>query len=630
MAGELLLEDYANPSPPVSWRARMDAKVSGWRFAVGACFVGASTVFLINISIAFWLQSISEGRAGRRTVFEGDCSKAKSLNTGFHIAINALSTILLASSSYCMQVISAPTRAQVDKAHSRRGWLNVGIMSFHNIRRAPRKRLIFFNSTLFLSIPNHGYYVYEIYENELNIPELSGSHEARSIQYNKSLEEQMRNGHLERLNVSSCIDAYVQYYQSRGHLALVFAHGSKSAIIERPAAPPHQRNLSPCWAIEAPQMQSPCTWSADKGSRDDFIENWAPFGSKIGYCLSERLPTPCKLNASLNLLLIVAALNFVKAICMLMVVFHTKADPLLTIGDAAVSFLNSPSPGTRMMCLLLLRCKSGLRPCSNTANVNRYGIAILVIVILLSMCILHATGGESHHTLLSFGLGEPTPKTTISLKNSVGFKGLIGSAAIVNTPHLLFSHLYFLYNSIFTALSTALEWQSFALNRKGMRVSTKGQGDQRSTYFLGLPYRIAVPLMMFSGLIHWATSQSLFLVDIDRRVFKDQTQKWTSKDASFGLGYSPIGIILTLALLVTMVVSLLVAGLVRSEKAMPRAANSSFAIAAACHPPHDQSGVQASTSKVQWGVTWYSEAKVGHCSFSSLPVTSPQEGRYYL
>jgi hypothetical protein len=51
------------------------------------------------------------------------------------------------------------------------------------------------------------------------------------------------------------------------------------------------------------------------------------------------------------------------------------------------------------------------------------------------------------------------------------------------------------------------EWSHFAKERKPLRVSS----PTGLTYFLQLPYRIALPLLVMSGLLHWLVSQSIFL-----------------------------------------------------------------------------------------------------------------------
>lgn len=70
----------------------------------------------------------------------GTCDKVKTYNTWLHFGINALSTLLLGASNYCAQLLVAPTRAEVDVAHSHQRWLDIGIQSFRNLRRVGWKR----------------------------------------------------------------------------------------------------------------------------------------------------------------------------------------------------------------------------------------------------------------------------------------------------------------------------------------------------------------------------------------------------------------------------------------------------------------------------------------------------------
>jgi hypothetical protein len=76
-------------------------------------------------------------------------------NTVFHIFINALSTVLLAGSNYTMQVLSSPTRSEIDSAHARGKWLDVGVLSPRNLRLISRKRAALCIALAFSSIPLH-------------------------------------------------------------------------------------------------------------------------------------------------------------------------------------------------------------------------------------------------------------------------------------------------------------------------------------------------------------------------------------------------------------------------------------------------------------------------------------------
>lgn len=100
---------------------------SGWRFGAINCAIWASVVFLINFTVTIW-GSVHNKTKGD-VLFEGDCERVRKLNTGLHLLINLLSTVLLSSSNYCMQCLSAPTRREIDDSHAKRIWLDIGVPS---------------------------------------------------------------------------------------------------------------------------------------------------------------------------------------------------------------------------------------------------------------------------------------------------------------------------------------------------------------------------------------------------------------------------------------------------------------------------------------------------------------------
>jgi hypothetical protein len=71
------------------------------------------------------------------------------------LLINALSTILLSASNYTMQCLSAPTRSEVDDAHSTGKWLDIGVPSVRNLGRIARKRVILWWLLGASSLPLH-------------------------------------------------------------------------------------------------------------------------------------------------------------------------------------------------------------------------------------------------------------------------------------------------------------------------------------------------------------------------------------------------------------------------------------------------------------------------------------------
>jgi hypothetical protein len=92
---------------------------------------------------------------GIAILFQGDEEAVARFNTGAHILINALSTVLLSMSNYTMQVLNSPTREEVDKAHSQGRWYDVGLLSVHNLRLISRKRAILCLILAMSSTPLH-------------------------------------------------------------------------------------------------------------------------------------------------------------------------------------------------------------------------------------------------------------------------------------------------------------------------------------------------------------------------------------------------------------------------------------------------------------------------------------------
>jgi hypothetical protein len=100
------------------------------------------------------------------------------------------------------------------------------------------------------------------------------------------------------------------------------------------------------------------------------------------------------------------------------------------------------------------------------------------------------------------------------------------------------------------------EWSSFSKKKKPLRVSSHLQGQQRSRYFLQLPYRFSIPLIIISILMHWVLSQSLFLVVGDKR--EDETSDLEWEFAT--VGYSPIAIMFAVIASLFMVAWVVITG----------------------------------------------------------------------
>jgi hypothetical protein len=271
---------------------------------------------------------------------------------------------------------------------------------------------------------------------------------------------------------------------------------------------------------------------------------------------------------------------------------------------------------------------------------HRYLAAITTSTFFLLFAMTNITLSYSAQqarlsSLLKLGIGKVDSLTLISWNvPSTGTGGLILNVLVANAAQPVLSFLYFAYNGLFTSISGAREWESFATNRKGLRVSVEPQGSQRSTYFLQLPYRMAVPLMCVSGLLHWLVSQCLFLVSIQSVPASIEIGSGDDETTvELTCGYSPAAILAVIIVGVLMIIVLLAVGFQRHESGMPVVSSCSLAIAAACHldAKEEEFGKveNAAFREVKWGVMRSTGDGVEHCGFSVEEVASPKEGNIY-
>ncbi|PWY70808.1 hypothetical protein BO94DRAFT_502156 [Aspergillus sclerotioniger CBS 115572] len=380
----------------------------------------------------------------------------------------------------------------------------------------------------------------------------------------------------------------------------------------------------------------------------------------VEYCLSQEAPEHCELQYSPTICLVVITCNVIKFLCMLLTARNDRKDIFLTVGDAMASFLTQPDPTTEQMGLLSranlsagpqpwqsrreqywrvsLTGKGALQsqawarlpPRQRWYRAVRLGqwittICVCLVLIsvggyLLSLAIQGlADEGQSWSlpALWKLGFGSPTPYTIISMQHT----SVISMALLANCPQIVISAGYFLYNNLLTHMLLAAEYDDYATQRKPLRVSWP-EGSQRGTYYLSLPYRYSVPLLMASMLLHWLVSASLFYVEI----IPFDTQGVASySDQVIACGYAPIAIVF--AIILGGVMTGTVMGLSRRQykSRMPVASSCSAAISAACHP---QGGYDHALKPIMWGeIRMQSQTKGGfHVDIDSLSDAESDDG----
>ncbi|KAI2841169.1 hypothetical protein CBS147321_7429 [Aspergillus niger] len=420
----------------------------------------------------------------------------------------------------------------------------------------------------------------------------------------------------------------------------------------------------------------------------------------VEYCLSRKLTEQCELQFSPAICLAVIVCNVFKVLCMLLTARSDRTEIFLTVGDAVASFLTQPDPSTERMCLtsrlnltqgaqpwrsrregyLQIAVKDASRPQARAALPPRQrwmravhpsqwimtiGVCLVLLGVggyLLSLAI-HGLQEEGHSTTFSalwqLGFGSATPYTIFSLPHS----NVVSMSLLANTPQIAVSIGYFLYNNLLTHMLLAAEHDDYASQRKALRVSWP-QGSQRSSYYLSLPYRYSIPLMIASMLLHWLVSGSLFYVAINPI---DMLGNTVHANQVITCGYGPIAIVFALILGGVMTSTVVGLGMRRFASQMPIAGSCSAAVSAACHPT---GGDDHALKPIMWGEipvaavqpngiddadeiiseheiedreeigdgcysplsseTAGQDGSYGHCSFTSEEVIIPNPSRLYM
>lgn len=371
---------------------------SGWHFGVFGCALMAGIVCGINVILTMWASLKFGATGGVGTIQDGECSRTKNMSLWLHLAINALSTLLLSASNYCMQCLSGPTRGEVDKAHSRRVWLDIGVPSVRNLRRISWSRIILwwllalssiplhlmYNSAVFSTLATQEYSIFAVTEDFLtgapfNMSESAFQEDGSSsknryagnstsgIIYDQAddilrarLDDLKANqSSLKRLENEACMKAYGQDFVSAyGDILVVSSATNDSnsllAYITstiRPDIPGKANGPSYAWICTSnPESQPFYDSSCDVGKAATQADSWAVLTFPAKYCLSRPILERCKLQFSLWIMIIIIICNAIKTTCMV-IMWRQDNKSLVTLGDAMASFLRVPDQTTVKNCL---------------------------------------------------------------------------------------------------------------------------------------------------------------------------------------------------------------------------------------------------------------------------------------
>ncbi|KAI0850563.1 hypothetical protein F5Y00DRAFT_252254 [Daldinia vernicosa] len=97
-------------------------------------------------------------------ILQGNCQKAHRANSVLHFLISITSTLILASSRFFMQVLSSPSRLEINRAHLQLRSLEIGISSMKNIPFISRYKAIGWAILLISSTPIHLLFSSSVFE----------------------------------------------------------------------------------------------------------------------------------------------------------------------------------------------------------------------------------------------------------------------------------------------------------------------------------------------------------------------------------------------------------------------------------------------------------------------------------
>jgi hypothetical protein len=133
------------------WQTRF----SGWRGGVFIAAVTSFFVLLLNTTLAIIAATKWNLGGGIATAFTGNCRTALRITNVLHLIINVLSSFLLGASNYCMQRLAAPNRKEIDAAHAKKRWLDIGMPSIRNLPHISKGRVSLWVLLGLSSLPLH-------------------------------------------------------------------------------------------------------------------------------------------------------------------------------------------------------------------------------------------------------------------------------------------------------------------------------------------------------------------------------------------------------------------------------------------------------------------------------------------
>ena len=398
------------------WQRRWRGFLVGWRRA--AAYLIIFILFLTLLLLCLLLVSLygldgspsavsdKHGHSTTTLLFRGDCDISTKYNFWGHLAINLIASGVLASSNFFMQVLVAPRRCDVDRAHATGTSIEIGVQSWRNLQYVPRRSAVFWVLLAVSTIPLHLVFNSTILESRASTDFLLVMASERFLEgapwdpaggallrggnkppskltdMQRSLAEEPTRW--QKMSIQDCFDRYNDTSRSlteRRDVVMVLGLGTTE--------PSSNTTGTFGWKVNGTAENS--LWYYRGYRRTDYFvsmyhervpheDRRSVFGQdeigeiefdastytvqnnpsrypsevrtmKAEYCMSETWTAPCRVEVENTLLLIVVVICFVKsALCLAILATARGPAPLITPGDAIESFITKPDASTVGMC----------------------------------------------------------------------------------------------------------------------------------------------------------------------------------------------------------------------------------------------------------------------------------------
>ncbi|KAI1842909.1 hypothetical protein JX266_010927 [Neoarthrinium moseri] len=333
---------------------------------------------------------------GVGTFSYGNCSTLSTINSAIHVALNIVSSLFLGAGNYCMQILVAPSRAEIDKAHAEGRYLEIGVPSIKNLRYIQRRRVLiwiligffstllhfFWNSAIFTSLPVAAIPRAVVTNDFLrvddpwNVTDPLGHREwwkfapgYGEASHNKSLiySLQQQAPTMSYLGARECAEHYVNPLTASSGVIVVarnmtYQQYNRSSLLDGWVSAWEPWSDSTGWICSAYQDADILKWRfCTKAWVEQFPEPWVllwpgQWEVEVDYCLAGEdgdNEQRCGLHYSAHILGIVCACTFAEACLVFTVWFRHRYNrgaesdvgeqrTMVTIGDAIHSYLKRP------------------------------------------------------------------------------------------------------------------------------------------------------------------------------------------------------------------------------------------------------------------------------------------------